>query len=173
MDFDAQPELRGELVHARPLTQEDFDALLEAASDPLIWELHPDDRYRPDVFRDFFAHQLGSGGGLLVTDARTGEVIGTSRFDNLNRELREVEIGWTFLRRSHWGGTANGELKRLMLTHAFHYVESVVFMVHSSNLRSRRAVTRIGGIHEGQRPNANGLQREVFRITRASFEAGG
>jgi N-acetyltransferase len=54
-------------------------------------------------------------------------VIGSSRYHGYNRCLSEVEIGWTFLAGSYWGGTYNGEVKRLMLRHAFQYVERVVF----------------------------------------------
>ena len=55
------------------------------------------------------------------------------------RKSREIEIGWTFLARSHWGGTYNGEMKQLMLRHAFKFVNSVIFLVGPQNLRSQRA----------------------------------
>ncbi|HEV2590508.1 MAG TPA: GNAT family N-acetyltransferase [Gaiellaceae bacterium] len=148
--FDRQPHLVGRLIEARPLEASDFEALAAAASDPLIWELHPDrDRHRPEVFRVFFDDQLASGGGLVVLDRNTGEVIGTSRFHGYDPEASEIEIGWTFLVRRYWGGAYNGELKSLMLCHAFQYVKHVLFRVRVGNLRSQRAVEKIGGVSIG------------------------
>jgi RimJ/RimL family protein N-acetyltransferase len=125
MAFDLQPTLRGELVEVRPLRAEDFDDLYAVASDPLIWEQHPvRDRYLEDVFKEFFRESLASGGALIVIDRRTGQVIGSSRFHGYDPERSEIEIGWTFLARSHWGGIYNKELKQLMLRHAFRLVKT-------------------------------------------------
>jgi len=103
---------------------------------------------------------------LLATDAETQRVIGSSRFHGYSEERSEVEIGWTFLARSHWGGRHNGELKQLMLRHAFRFVDSVVFLVSSENIRSQRAVEKIGGVLEPE-PDARGLF--VYRITASAF----
>ena len=154
--FDAQPRLAGELIELRPLVAGDFDALGRAASDPLIWDQHPVRRHEPDVFRAFFDEQLASGGALVVVARRTGAVIGTSRYHGYETGESEVEIGWTFLARSHWGGAVNGELKRLMLEHAFRYVDRVVFIVHAANVRSRRAVEKLGATQVGDRLDASG-----------------
>src|SRR4051794_28109261 len=127
MEFDAQPVLTGELVALRPLVPGDWDALYAVASDPLIWEQHPvSDRWREPVFRTFFDEALASGGALAALDCSDGRVIGSSRFHGFDPERREVEIGWTFLARSHWGGAYNGEMKRLMLDHAFRFVDGVL-----------------------------------------------
>jgi N-acetyltransferase len=118
--FDPQPTLQGELLELRPLRPEEFDSLFAVASDPLIWEQHPDsDRYQEEVFRRFFQDALDSGGALIARDRATGEVIGSSRYFGYDAEKREVEIGWSFLARGCWGGRYNGEMKRLMLLHAF------------------------------------------------------
>lgn len=58
--------------------------------------------------------------------------------------------------RSHWGGTYNRELKRLMLGHAFRFVGSVIFLVDPANLRSQRAVEKIGGVRSGSRQDGSG-----------------
>ena len=172
MTFELQPTLRGELVELRPIREDDFDALYAVASDPLIWEQHPaSDRYKEDVFREFFRGALESGGAFVVSDAKTGRVIGSTRFCGYDEGKGEVEIGWTFLARSHWGGAYNGEMKRLMLEHAFRFVESVVFLVGPENMRSRRAVEKIGGVLEGSRPNAAGRDSVVYRITATAFAA--
>jgi RimJ/RimL family protein N-acetyltransferase len=167
MAFELQPTLMGALVHLRPLRDEDFPALFAVASDPLIWEQHPDsDRYQEPVFREFFREAMGSGGALLAIDARTGAVIGSSRYHGYRAEPSEVEIGWTFLARSHWGGRYNGEMKQLMLEHAFRFVKRVVFLIGPENIRSQRAVEKIGAVQVGTRANERGRVSLVFEISR-------
>jgi RimJ/RimL family protein N-acetyltransferase len=163
--FELQPTLKGDLVELRPLRPEDFDALYAVAADPLVWEQHPShDRWKEEVFREFFRGALASGGAFLVLDLRDGRVIGSSRFHRYDAARSEIEIGWTFLARSHWGGRYNREMKRLMLRHAFRFVTSVVFLVGSKNLRSQRAMEKIGAIRDGMRPDARGGESIVFRM---------
>jgi RimJ/RimL family protein N-acetyltransferase len=167
MAFESQPTLCGRLVELRPLRPGDFAALYAVASDPLVWEQHPArDRHEEPVFREFFRESLASGGALLATDVGSRRVIGSSRFHGYSEARDEVEIGWTFLARSHWGGPYNGELKRLMLRHAFRYVGSVVFFVSPGNTRSRRAMEKIGGVLE---PELDEQGRLVYRITASAF----
>ena len=164
--FDLQPTLRGELLELRPLRHDDFPALFAVASDPLIWEQHPaSDRYREEVFREFFREGLESGGALLAVDRRSGEAVGSSRFHGYDEARGEIEIGWTFLARSHWGGRYNGEMKRLMLDHAFRFVNRVIFLIGVGNLRSQKAVEKIGASRVGTR-TANGRDSYVYEILR-------
>jgi RimJ/RimL family protein N-acetyltransferase len=150
--MNRQPSLEGELVVVRPLLAEDFDQLYAVAADPLLWEQHPDrERWREDVFRAYFDDHLASGGALAVVDRARDALIGVSRYDNYAPEASEVEIGWTFLARPYWGGAYNADLKRVMLGHAFQSVETVVFLVSARNLRSRRAVEKLGAIESGER----------------------
>lgn len=143
---DRQPVLEGERVLLRPSTAEDWDALFAVASDPLVWEVHPaHDRWKEDVFRAYFDGGIASGGALTIIDKGTGAVIGSSRFDNWKAGADEIEIGWTYLARSHWGGAYNAEIKRLMLDHIHRFVKTVVFTVGEGNVRSRRAMEKIGG----------------------------
>ncbi len=173
MPFDLQPTLRGELVELRPLRAEDFAELYAAASDPLVWEQHPSsDRYREEVFREFFRGALESGGAFVVLDRTDGRVIGSTRYLSYDEEQSEIEIGFTFLARSHWGGRYNGEMKRLMLAHAFRFVRSVVFLVGPRNLRSQRAVEKIGAVRDGSRTR-RGAESFVYRIRAADFGRGG
>ena len=126
MAFELQPTLMGELLHLRPLRVQDFDALYAVASDPLLWEQHPNsDRYKREVFQAFFQDALASRGALITLDAKYGKVIGSSRFYGYDPQNSEIEIGWTFLARSHWGGRFNREMKRLMLQHAFRFVLAI------------------------------------------------
>lgn len=166
MPFDLQPTLRGDLLRLRPLRPEDFLELYAVASDPLTWEQHPaNDRYKEEVFQAFFRQALESGGALIAIDAKDGRVIGSSRFHGYDREKSEIEIGWTFLARSHWGGAYNGEMKQLMLGHAFKFVNSVIFLVGPRNLRSQKALEKIGAVRVGSRPDAEGRDSLVYQIT--------
>jgi RimJ/RimL family protein N-acetyltransferase len=142
--FELQPILEGELLRLRPLRPEDWDDLYAVASDPLIWEQHPiKDRYTEEVFK------------------------GLSRFHGYDKEKSEIEIGWTFLARSHWGGRYNTEMKTLMLQYAFRFVKNVIFLVGSQNVRSQRAVEKIGAVRvgSGPRPDGTGQDSLVYRIT--------
>src|SRR5712671_5945930 len=126
MPFDLQPTLQDDLLHLRPLRPDDFDVLYAVASDPLIWEQHPNsDRYKKEVFQTFFRDALDSKGALIAIDNKTNRVIGSSRFNADDEDKSEIEIGWTFLARSHWGGLYNRQMKHLMLRHAFQFVKSV------------------------------------------------
>jgi RimJ/RimL family protein N-acetyltransferase len=142
------------------------------AADPLIWEQHPaTDRYKPDVFRNFFDEAMASGGALIATDAKNGHVIGGSRYHGYNAEQSEIEIGWTFLARAYWGGKYNGEMKELMLRHAFTFVERVVFLIGPENFRSQRAVEKVGAVRARNRIDSYGRERLCFEISAAVFNS--
>jgi RimJ/RimL family protein N-acetyltransferase len=150
MSFDLQPHLKGELIELRPLKAEDWNDLFAVASDPLIWEQHPEsDRYKEGVFKVFFREALESGGAFVLIDTKNQQIIGSTRFYGYDREKSEIEIGWTFLARKYWGGEYNAEMKRLLLNHAFQFVENVVFFVGEKNFRSQKAMEKIGAIREG------------------------
>lgn len=136
----------------RPLHADDFDELYAVAADPVLWEQHPEpERWREEVFRGYFDDHLASGGALAVVERATGNLIGATRYDNYDPEASEVEIGWTFLARPYWGGVYNADLKGVMFEHAFRSVETVVFLVGAANLRSRRAVEKLGATECGAR----------------------
>jgi RimJ/RimL family protein N-acetyltransferase len=150
MPFELQPVLKGELIELRPLRSEDWDDLFAVASDPLIWQQHPEnDRCTEDVFKIFFKDALDSAGAFVVIDTKSQQIIGSTRFHGYDPEKSEIEIGWTFLARKYWGGRYNREMKQLMLAHAFKFVENVVFFVGESNIRSQKATEKIGGIKSG------------------------
>jgi RimJ/RimL family protein N-acetyltransferase len=166
MSFELQPILKGEILGLRPLRSEDFHDLYAVASDPLIWKQHPvQDRYKEEVFRGFFRDALESGGALIAIDSQDGRVIGSSRFNGYDQEKSEIEIGWTFLARSHWGGVYNREMKQLMLSHAFRFVNSVIFLIGPGNMRSQKAMEKIGGVRVGSRTDSAGRVSLVYQIT--------
>ena len=165
--FDLQPTLEGRLLTMRPLHESDFDAVFAVASDPLIWEQHPArDRYLEPVFRKLFEESLASGGALVAIDRATNRIIGWSRYHGYDASTSEVEIGWTFLARAYWGGKYNGEMKQLMLDHAFRFVQRVIFVIGVDNIRSQRAVERIGGTLAGPLPGDTSPPRVVYEIRR-------
>jgi RimJ/RimL family protein N-acetyltransferase len=149
---------------------EDFEALYAVASDPLIWALHPEpDRYKIDVFERFFRGGLASRGALIAIDRKDNRVIGSSRYYGYDPAQSEIEVGWTFLARSYWGGRYNGEMKELMLRHAFTFVDNVVLLIGPENIRSRRAAEKIGGVLVEPRVNSAGLPCVVYRVTAAAL----
>ena len=148
--LNIQPALTGDLIELRPLRRSDSAELFKAASDPLIWEMHPQpDRYRPEVFKLFFSEALDSHGALAIIDRQTSEIIGTSRYYEYSKDRSSVAIGYTFLARKYWGGLYNRELKRLMVNHALESVATTYFHVGLGNKRSQRAMLKIGGINTG------------------------
>ena len=173
--FELQPHLFGDLLELRPLRPEDWESLFAVASDPMIWEQHPaSDRYKEEVFREFFGEALESGGAFVVIDRKTREIIGSSRYFGFDPGRKEIEIGWTFLARNYWGGKYNRELKRLMLDHAFEFVESVVFLVGPTNVRSQKALEKIGALMiEPRKKTVRGetLEQVVYEIKKSTITA--
>lgn len=170
MDFNLRPLLRNALLHVRPLQTSDSGALFAVASDPLIWERHPDTtRCTREGLGRFFDQAMASGGAFAVSLAETGELIGSSRFHAYDPEAREVEIGWTFLSRRYWGGPYNRELTRLMLTNAFQFVDRVVFLIGTTNWRSQRAVAKLGAVPTERRVEWLGEPSIVYRLRRTAW----
>ena len=170
-EFNLQPHLVGGLVELRPLSADDWADLFAVAADPMIWELHPaHDRYKEEVFREYFRDALASGGALVALDRSNHKIIGSSRYVWHGPDPSELEIGWTFLARSYWGGIYNREMKRLMLDHAFTFVDQVIFMVGKTNLRSRKAMEKIGGVLTDRREMktlyGNVVEHVVYQINK-------
>jgi len=162
--FNFQPTLVGHSIRLRPLRADDFEALYAAASDPLVWAQHPEPtRFQRDVFeKSFFNGAVKSGSAFVAINNATGEIIGSSRYYEWNEQEAEVAIGYTFLARNYWGGVTNQEMKQLMLTHAFRWAKVVWFHIGKNNVRSRKAVEKIGAVftHEDEK-EINGQLRET------------
>ncbi len=141
-----QPTLEGPSLLLRPMLEEDREALFFVASDKEIWAIHPmHNRWQSPVFDAFFNDGIASGGALTVIEKANGNVIGSSRYGRDAASGNDIEIGWTYLARSHWGGASNAEIKHLMITYALKHFSTIFFMVGENNLRSRRAMEKIGG----------------------------
>ena len=153
--IDLQPILKNDLVIAVPLQQSDFEILYTAASDPLIWEQHPNtNRYQRKEFENYFKGAIQSGGAFLVKDAVTGEIIGSSRYSDYDAATNSIAIGYTFFIRSHWGTGHNYALKKLMLSHVFQFVDVVNFFIGAVNKRSQISLERFGAIKTGEKEMA-------------------
>jgi len=145
--MNLQPNLENDLVQLRPLIQDDYGPLYQAAKDPLIWIQHPNhDRYNKKEYSNFFTESLDSGGALVVMDKSKNIMIGSSRFHPVEEVENAIEIGWSFLARDYWGGTYNKAVKSLMINYALQYVEYVVFYIGKDNIRSQKVVEKIGGV---------------------------
>lgn len=164
-----QPHLKGHLLQLRPLLPNDFEDLYRAASDPLIWELHPQsDRYKIEVFQKYFDGALKSNGAFAILESTTGKIMGSSRYYNEQPDQNLIYIGYTFLTREFWGGKYNLELKTLMLQHAFKKNKKVNFEIGIKNFRSRRAVEKIGARLISEK-NLDGLPHCIYQMNNQNF----
>lgn len=162
------------MIELRPLTREDFDPLFAAASDRLIWEQHPEsDRYQRETFQRYFDGAIDSKGAFAIIERKSGRVIGSSRYCNLDESVGEVEVGWTFLERAFWGGVYNRELKSLMLEHAFRFLDRVLFVVGENNIRSQKALEKIGArlLRRVEASSGDDITKLVFVITQEEARA--
>ena len=171
--LDLQPTLVGQRITLRPLRADDHEPLYQVASDPLIWAQHPSPlRYQREVFdAQIFSTGLASRSTLVAVDHHTSQIVGSSRYYDVDPVQRELAIGLTFLARSHWGGAVNQEMKALMLAHAFTWAQRVWFHVGSQNIRSRKALEKIGAklSHVAPRPvNGVPLDHCFYCIDRSS-----
>ncbi|MFS4493597.1 GNAT family N-acetyltransferase [Maribacter sp. 2308TA10-17] len=155
MNFSLQPFLENNLVKVRPLEESDFAELYKLASDPLLWEQHQNkDRYTKEKFTLFFEEAISSKTTFAILDVKTNRIIGSSRFKSIDESEGVVEIGWSFLARSHWGGQFNRSFKTLMVNHALKKYRYVIFHVNSLNFRSQKAMEKLGAekISDDEKP---------------------
>jgi len=139
MHFDLQPTLENDLLMLRPLKKGDFEDLYNVASDPFIWDQHPDkNRCQHDVFTVFFNEAVKTKGAFVVIDKKTNEVIGSTRFCSVKETSNAIEIGWTFLGRQYWGGYYNTSMKNLMMDYAFNFVENIIFHIMNTTFALKK-----------------------------------
>ncbi|MFH6990298.1 GNAT family N-acetyltransferase [Flavobacterium collinsii] len=146
--LNLQPEiLEDDLTQLIPLQESDFEKLYQVASDPLIWEQHPNkNRYEKEVFQNFFEGAIESKGAFLIVDKTTGEIAGSTRFYEYDPENKTVFIGYTFYGRKFWGTGFNTQVKKMMLDYAFKAVDKIQFHIGAENYRSQKAIEKLGAI---------------------------
>ncbi|MFC3560778.1 GNAT family N-acetyltransferase [Pedobacter jamesrossensis] len=147
MSFELQPKLENDLIKVEPLQSGDFEKLYAVASDPLVWEQHPNkDRYKREVFENFFKGAIESNGAFIVYDKETGNTVGSSRYYDVDEENNSIAIGYTFIGRQFWGKGHNSALKKLMLDYAFLFVDKVILHIGATNYRSQKATEKLGAV---------------------------
>ncbi len=145
MEFSIQPTLENEKVFLYPLQEKDFEALYTTASDPRIWEQHPNkDRWRRDVFKTFFDGAMQSSGAFKMVDKATGNTMGSTRIYDYNEQENSIFIGYTFYAVEYWGKGINQLVKATMLDYIFQFVSKVNFHIGADNIRSQIAISRLG-----------------------------
>jgi N-acetyltransferase len=148
--------LKGHFVTLRQLQPQHINALEIAASDPIIWQNLPIEGWLKDDFWTWAydsldAQMRGSAHVFVIFDNKTGAIVGTSRFQDMDTKYRKTDIGWTWFVPSVWGRGFNFEAKHLMLNHAFETwkVHRVGFKVDELNMKSQKALEKIGATREG------------------------
>lgn len=151
LTFNIQPILENEQLVLYPLQESDFEDMYLVASDPKIWEQHPNkDRWKREVFRNFFNGAMQSKGAFKIVDKASGEIIGCTRYYDYNEETDHILIGYTFYATSCWGKGINPRVKKLMLDYIFQFVSKVQFHIGAGNLRSQIAIGRLGAEKIGE-----------------------
>ena len=175
MTINIQPTLENDSLILYPLTEEDFDELYLAASDPEIWKQHPNkERWKQDVFKNFFEGAIKSKGAFKVIDKVSGRIIGSTRFYDYSVEENSILIGYTFFITQFWGKGINHSVKKIMLDYIFQYVSIVDFHVGAENIRSQISITRLGikkiaeqeVTYFGEQPKLN----FVYRISKKEWK---
>lgn len=143
--MNTQPVLENERLILYPLQKQDFEALYAVAKDPKIWEQHPNkDRWKEEVFRTFFDGAMQSKGAFKIVDKAAGNIIGSTRFYDYNKQDDSILIGYTFYAVAYWGTGFNRSAKAMMLDYIFQFVSKVYFHIGAGNTRSQIAIGRIG-----------------------------
>ena len=143
--MNVQATLENENVKLVPLNPNDFEELFSVASDPKIWEQHPNkDRYQREVFENFFQGAIERKGAFKIMDKSSNEVAGSTRFYDYNPKENSIFIGYTFYATKFWGSKLNPQVKKLMLDYIFQFVDKVNFHVGKDNIRSQKAMEKLG-----------------------------
>ncbi len=175
MLFSIQTPLENDKVRLEPLQESDFESLFALASDPKVWEQHPNkDRWKEDIFRVFFDGAMQSKGAYKIVDKATGEVAGCTRFYDYNENENSILIGYTFYAVRFWGTGINPSVKRLMMDYAFQFVDAIDFHIGATNYRSQIAISRLGVTkiaeeniaYHGETPKLN----FIYRIRKQDWE---
>lgn len=145
MNFSIQSILENDRVKLVPLADSDFEELYQVASDPGVWAQHPNkERWKKEVFQQFFEGAMESKGAFKIIDKATGEAAGSTRFYDYDESGRSILIGYTFYATRYWGTGLNPSVKKLMMDYVFQFVDRVLLHVGAVNIRSQIAVGRLG-----------------------------
>ena len=161
-------------IHAtlEPLAAEHHDALVNAASDGELWKLWYTTVPTPDNTRKYIETALDMRTRLgampfVVRDNNSGELVGCTRFFNVDAINRRIEIGSTWYAARVQRTAINTECKLLLLTHAFETLSciAVEFRSHWMNHASRNAIARLGAKQDGVLRNHSIMPDGSYRDT--------
>ncbi len=148
--------LEGKKVKLIPLTEQYFDELIRLSDDEIIWTFMPvngtdKDKLLGALNEAIIKRDKGEQYPFVVINKATEKVMGSTRYLNLNKEHRNLEIGYTWYLPEYWGKGFNEECKYLLLKHCFEELKTIRVQIITSNknLRSRKAIERVGGKFEG------------------------
>jgi RimJ/RimL family protein N-acetyltransferase len=151
------PSLTGRLVRLDPLKVGHAVGLLETVANPEVWEwkLAPYPKTEAEMCLIISEFLIGAGSdrqSFLVSRLADGRVLGSTTLYDLDRRNQRVEMGWTWLERAAWGQGYNEEQKHLLLEYCFEVLglKRVAWRLDSLNLRSKRALERLGFVYEGK-----------------------
>lgn len=153
--IDAALVLEGPRVRLEPIARRHLSALRANCADPALWELvFGANPFVTDADTDAWFADATAGAdrfAFAIVDKSSGDVIGSTRFADIQPQHRKLEIGWTFIAKSHWRTHVNTECKYLLLEYAFESwgAQRVQFKAEAVNMRSRNAIERIGATYEG------------------------
>jgi N-acetyltransferase len=156
--------------------------LLEAGGAPEIWEWMPTQPISAEMMEAWLAKaaQAESQGReypFVVLRLRDGQVIGSTRYLDVQEDDRTVEIGWTWYSPDAWGGVVNPEAKYLLMRHAFEdwHAIRVALKTDIKNLHSQAAIKKLGARYEGtlrnQRIRPDGSYRDtvIFSVIESEW----
>jgi RimJ/RimL family protein N-acetyltransferase len=154
--MDLSPTLENEFVKLSPLTLENYEKLIPVASQEKLVEFSPSDIYTPDTLKNYVALALKQKEGktsipFIIFDKRKQQFAGSTRYMNIHWKNKVLEIGSTWIGREVQGTGLNNHMKHLMLDYVFNNMkfEKVEFRIDERNIRSRKAVEKLGGTLEG------------------------
>lgn len=175
MNFSIQPTLENQNIQLIPLQESDFERLFSVAADPEVWSMHPNrERYKREVFQNFFKGAVESKGAFLIIDKNSNEVLGSTRFYDYNDEEKSIFIGYTFYGTQSWGKNINASVKKMMLDYIFLFVDKVIFHVGKDNIRSVKAMNKLGAENLGEEEVAyfgeSSKMNVVFQIKKEDWK---
>ncbi|WP_079509363.1 GNAT family N-acetyltransferase [Mesobacillus jeotgali] len=180
--MESKLRLQGETVRLIPMELDQLDNLWEAGKNQSIWEFTSSKiRSKEDMKKVIEAAKMERDKGtqipFAVVDMQTDKIIGSSRYMDISKAHKSLEIGWTWYNPEYWRTGVNTETKFLMLQHAFEKLDMnrVQFCTDSRNVRSQTAIVRLGASREGvlrkHRIIADGYVRDtvVFSIIKEEW----
>ena len=144
--MDIKNNLENKNFILKLLNKNDFNVLYDIGKNKKIWVQHPEnDRWKKEKFNIFFNKGIENKFGFYgIYDKSKNNIIGSTRYYSYSKKKKSIKIGFTFLNPGYWGTDTNLQIKTLMLGYAFNYVENIYFDIGKNNIRSRKAIEKIG-----------------------------